>query len=38
VDDDAIKAVIKPLQMRRKELKKQLHGRPFLGLVVTPKD
>jgi hypothetical protein len=28
--------MIKPLQTRRKKLKKQLHGRPFLGLVVTP--
>ena len=33
VDDDAIKAMIKPLQMRRKELKKKLHGRPFLGFL-----
>jgi hypothetical protein len=37
VDGDAIKAMIKPLQTRRKERKKQLHGRPFLGVVVTPK-
>jgi len=33
VDDDAVEAVIKPLQMRGKELKKELHGRPFLGFV-----
>src|SRR2546426_10179216 len=33
IDDDAIEAVIKPLQIRLKKFKKELHGQPFLEFV-----
>ena len=33
IDDDAIEAVIKPLQIRLKKFKKELPGRPFLEFV-----
>jgi hypothetical protein len=33
VDDDAVEAMITPLQIRLKKLKKQLHGRPFFEFL-----